>query len=262
MIHDNRTRTLTKGSVSGRYLASGSPFIVPRVTLSSFGRSKFTWCLQEAWGEDDYGRFLALSQNAAWNPFRRLECVNQKMRNVAQPVGKWLLKEDVSRVVAAAEVLAVETAFSRVTVNISVADEALAYEKISESVSYFVSAMFLITGADLIVLALPDGDVQKLVDVIWGEGKPEKAGAMRHVRAVRSETFLGPEDWSIPLKPMEFLEVSSAEWWTSDSAKRDFQDLKYLQKRIEIDQKRAEMASGLRRKKAKSGFLSRIFKRS
>lgn len=260
MSQDSRTRSHPKGSVSGRYVASGSCVSVPRVTLSSFGRSKFTWCLQEAWGDDDFAQYLAFSQNSAWNPFRRLECVSPKMRNMALPVGKWLLKEDIGRVVAAAEVLAAETGFSKVTVNVSLADDIVDYKTLSESVSYFVTAMFLITSADLIVFALPGGNLQELISAMTGADSGQ-IGELRQVRAVRSEIFLGGDDWSLPLMPMDFWEVSSADWWNAPSTKKDFEDLKYLQKRIEIEQRRAELASGLRRKRPRVSLFSRLFGR-
>ncbi len=267
MTYDNRTFRYAKGPVSGRFVKSSSCTIIPRVTLSSFGRSKFTWCLQEAWGETDYNNYLVLSQNQGWNPFKRIGYSNENMRNVQQPVGKWLLKDDLGTTLAAAEVQVVSTGFTRINVNLSLAEHADSWERAGEAFSYLVSALFLITSCDLLECIVEGGEVSTLVSRLNGNHDPKDnvqkvVGRNRPILAPRIETFVCDDDWSIPLKSMNVWEISQPDWWTFDSAKKDSEDLKYLQKRIENDQRRQDFANTRRRRGRSPGFFSRLFNRS
>lgn len=264
MIYDNRTFRYAKGPVSGRFVKSGSCSIIPRVTLSSFGRSKFTWCLQEAWGDADYNSYLVLSQNQGWNPFKRVGYTNDTMRNLAQPVGKWLLKDDQGTTLAAAEVQVTDTGFSRINVNLSLGEGTATWERAGEAFSYLVSALFLITSCDLLECIVEGGDISALIGRLNSNDEINKnisveVGRNRSILAPRVETFVCDDDWSIPLKSMKIWEISQPDWWTFDSAKRDAEDLKYLQKRIENDQRRQEFANTRRRRRG--GFFSRLFSR-
>jgi hypothetical protein len=60
---------------------------------------------------------------------------------------------------------------------------------------------------------------------------------------------------------MKIWEISQPDWWTFDSAKKDAEDLKYLQKRIENDQRRQDFANTKRRRRRGTGFFSRFFSR-
>jgi hypothetical protein len=262
MIYDNRTFRNAKGPVSGRFGHSSSRSIIPRVTLSSFGRSKFTWCLQEAWGDAEYDSYLALSQNQGWNPFKRIGYANENMRNMAQPVGKWLLKDDLGALLGAAEVQVTSTGFSRIKVNLALGKDTATWERSGEAFSYLVSALFLITSCDLLECIVEGGDASTMLGQLnnAGEAKQETAnefGRNRAILAPRIETFICDDDWSVPLKPMKIWEISQHDWWTFDSAKKDADDLKYIQKRIENDQLRQDFLTKRRRRSL--GFFSRFF---
>jgi hypothetical protein len=86
-------------------------------------------------------------------------------------------------------------------------------------------------------------------------------GRNRSILAPRIETFVCDDDWSVPLKAMKIWEISQIDWWAIDSAKKDSEDLKYLQKRIENDQRRQDFANKPRRRSRSVGFFSRFFSR-
>jgi len=264
MIYDNRTFRYTKGPVSGQFSRSSPCSIVPRVTLSSFGRSKFTWCLQEAWGDGDLESYLELSQNHGWNPFKRVGYSNERMRNLLQPVGKWLLKDDLGATLAMAEVQVTNTGFSRIMVALSLSEQANSWDRTREAFSYLVSALFIITSCDLLECIVEGGEISDLIDPpksspLEPDLQIEKGvGRNRSILAPRIETFVCDNDWSLSLKSMNVWEVGQLDWWTFDSAKKDIEDLKYLQKRKENDQQRKAFAKTLKRRRS-FGLLSRLF---
>jgi hypothetical protein len=222
--------------------------------------------LQEAWGDDEYNSYLALSQNQGWNPFKRIGYSNENMRNLAQPVGKWLLKDDLGTTLAAAEVQVTNTGFSRIKVNLSLAKNTAVWERVGESLSYLVSALFLITSSDLLECIVDGGDISTLIGSLNTNNDTNNDGTIdigrnRAILAPRIETFVCDDDWSIPLKTMKIWEVSQPDWWTFDSAKRDAEDLKYLQKRIENDQRRQDFVNIKRRQRRGIGLFSRLFSR-
>lgn len=267
MNYNNRTFRYAKGPVSGRFETSSLRSIIPRVTLSSFGRSKFTWCLQDAWGEAERISYLVLSKNQGWNPFKRIGYANEHMRNLPQPVGKWLLKDDLGSTLAAAEVQVTNSGFSRVHVKLHLGDDMPKWERSDEAISYFIGALFLITNCDLLECIATGGDISVMLSRLNNHDHTEKdvavdVGRNRAILAPRIETFVCDDDWSVPLKSMKIWEISQPDWWTFDSAKKDGEDLKYLQKRIDNDQRRQDFVNTKRRRKIGVGFFSRFFIRS
>lgn len=271
MVNDSKSHRYAKATGAGSTFSQGTPSIIPRVTLSSFGRSKFTWLLQEAWGEEDLLDFLEFSQNLGWNPFRRTTHVGRNVKSAPQPVGKWLLKDDAGNAVAAAEVLVTETGYSCVAVNLLLARHSSSCPRLSEALSYLISALFMITGSDVIHCYVSGGEIRELLAKMPGRletdagadgapnGTDEVAGSIRQIHAVRREMFVCDDDWSIPIKEMNFWEVTPSVWWECESARRDREDLKYLAKRIDNEQRRMEMSQGQRRRMRPFSLFARLF---
>lgn len=256
----------------GNSPSPGSRSIIPRVTLSTFGRSKFTWLLQEAWGEQDLRDFLQFSQNEGWNHFRKPAHVGRNCKASSQPVGKWLLKDDHGSAIAAAEVLIAETGFSCVSVNLLLADERNRCPRLPEALSYFISALFMITGSDVIHCYVVGGDIKDILAKMPGkvetetidskDGVQAAPGNVRRIYAVRREIFVCDDDWSLPVKEINFWEITPSLWWECASAKRDKEDLKYLEKRIDYEQRLMDMGARQgRSKKNPFSLFSKFFQR-
>jgi hypothetical protein len=206
--------------------------------------------LQEAWGDEDLREYLEFSQKVGWNPFRRTNQIGRNVKSAQQPVGKWLLKDDQGDAIAAAEVLVAETGYSCVSVNLLLADGNADCPRLAEALSYLISALFMITSSDVIHCYVSGGEIRDLVPV---------AGNIRHIHAVRREMFVCDDDWSIPVRDMNFWEITPSEWWETESARRDKEDLRYLAKRIDNDQKRMEMTQTGRRRIRPFSLFARLF---
>lgn len=262
MAHDNRSPMFSKGAANERGYPHSSSHSIPRVTLSSFGRSKFTWLLQEAWGEEDFSDYLEFSQNQGWNPFRNIDHSKKEMRNLGQPVGKWLLKDDQGHPIAGAEALIAETGFSRLSVNLFMKDDE-PYPRLPEAFSYLVSALFLITSSDVVSCMVAGGDLHQLLrgflDVETLQQDQQLGGNLRSIMAARSEVFVCDDDWSIPLKTMHVWEVTPGVWWETEQAKKDRADLKYLEKRIDNEQRLEQLTRRSRRRMRPFSLFARLF---
>jgi hypothetical protein len=222
----------------------------PRLTLST---SDFKWLSEEGFEETHY-RFLNENQFLTplrlFAPFPSATGKGRGLYNPAKSQGTWILCDPFEEIRGFSQVQVIHTRFTRayLIVNMPGFSGAQGFA----ALSFFVSGIFLLTGADQISILSGQKKLgEDMHQLGWGESLTLWSPNLNpYIARDGNDKPTAGGRWPV-------VRLDSSQWWDKEPGSCHFESLKYIQKRLS----RPHRTARFKDRRPQRGLFSRMFGR-